>query len=66
MTRPHDTRITYRYTSPQFAQDCRNLVRMRRHDARIAWLKRLGWELLIKAIVPAVGFALIMTLTRIT
>ena len=52
--------ITYRYTSPQFAQDCRSLRRLRRRDDRMRAIRRVLMETLVKAVVPSVAFAVIV------
>jgi hypothetical protein len=73
LTRPHDasphddTVITYRYTSPQFAQDVASLARLQRRDRRTAalrsFLQELGLRLLVVAILPPVAAALAFALT---
>lgn len=59
-TTPPAPVITYRYTSPQFAQDCRSLQRLRRRDDRMRAIRRVLMETLVKAVVPSVTFAVIV------
>lgn len=50
MTRP--------YTYSDLAVDRRSLARLRRHDDRVSFVKHVLAELVVKAVVPAVLFAL--------
>lgn len=64
LTRPHhadptaDTVVTYRYTSPQFAQDTASLRRLQRHDRRVAALLRVAAAVRLLTLVGALGLML--------
>ena len=70
LTRPYDsddTVVTFRYTSPQFAQDVASLARLQRRDRRAAkvksFLQELGLRLLVVAILPPIAAAAVIALT---